>query len=196
MSTSKMSRRDFLKKVGLGGAGLMLAGLTPSFRRGFSGFDIARVSAAARRQMGEPFMPDAEIALTAAEKYVQIYSGSPTRAWGYEGQLLGGSGVTVQNIPGSYLGPIIRAERGRNVRIMFHNNLPEESVIHPHGLRVPEICDGQPMQAIGSGEVKVDEYQVIDQACPAWFHPHSHMKTATQVAMGLAGLFYVTDPDE
>ena len=44
-------------------------------------------------------------------------------------------------------------------------------MIHPHGLRVPEDCDGQPMQAIGPGETKVYEFQVIDPACPAGSTP-------------------------
>ncbi len=52
------------------------------------------------------------------------------------------------------------------------------------------------MQAIGPGETKVYEFQVIDRAGPYWFHPHPHMRTAEQVVMGLAGLFYVTDAEE
>jgi hypothetical protein len=32
----------------------------------------------------EPFVPDAEIAITAVEKYVQILSGAQTRVWSYE----------------------------------------------------------------------------------------------------------------
>ena len=52
------------------------------------------------------------------------------------------------------------------------------------------------MQAIGPGQTKVYEFQVIDRAGPYWFHPHPHMRTAEQVMMGQAGLFYVTDPAE
>jgi hypothetical protein len=92
--------------------------------------------------------------------------------------------VTVANLPGNYLGPILRVKSGTKLRIFFHNNLAEDSVIHPHGLRVPENCDGQPMQAIGPGLTKVYEFQVIDRAGPYWFHPHPHMRTAEQVVMG------------
>ena len=99
----------------------------------------------------EPFVPDAEVKITALEKYVQILSGAQTKVWSYQGELLSGSGVTVTNLPGTYLGPILRAKSGTKVRIFFHNNLAEDSVVHPHGLRVPEDCDGQPMQAIGPG---------------------------------------------
>jgi FtsP/CotA-like multicopper oxidase with cupredoxin domain len=146
--------------------------------------------------MDEPFVPDAEISITALEKYVSILSGAQTKVWSYEGQLLSGSGVTVQNLPGTYLGPILRAKSGTKVRINFHNNLAEDSVVHPHGLRVPEDCDGQPMQAIGPGETKVYDFQVIDRAGPYWFHPHPMGRTAEQVAMGMAGLFNVWDAEE
>ncbi|HEU0295470.1 MAG TPA: multicopper oxidase family protein [Anaerolineales bacterium] len=178
MGTQKISRRDFLRVASVSGAALITGG-----------FKIPAL-------MEEPFMPDAEISITAAEKYVQILSGSQTRVWSYEGQLLSGSGVTVQNLPGNYLGPIIRAKTGTKLRIFFHNNLAEDSVIHPHGPRVPEACDGHPMQAIGPGETKVYEFEIIDRAGPYWFHPHPHMRTAEQVVMGMAGLLSVWDDDE
>jgi FtsP/CotA-like multicopper oxidase with cupredoxin domain len=52
------------------------------------------------------------------------------------------------------------------------------------------------MQAIGPGETKKYEFQVIDHAGPYWFHPHPHMRTAEQVVMGMAGLFNVWDAEE
>ena len=178
MSTQKISRRDFLRLTGVSAAALFASGLRrPSL-------------------MDEPFVPDAEISITALEKYVQILSGAQTKVWSYEGQLLSGSGVTVQNLPGTYLGPILRAKSGTKVRINFHNNLAENSVVHPHGLRVPEDCDGQPMQAIGPGATKIYDFQVIDRAGPYWFHPHPMGRTAEQVAMGMAGLFNVWDAEE
>ncbi|MFT3891909.1 MAG: multicopper oxidase family protein [Anaerolineales bacterium] len=182
MSSNILNRRDFLRMAGLGGTALLFG----------NRFRLRNVTSS---QM-EPFMPDAEISITAAEKQVQILSGAQTRVWSYEGQLLSGSGVTVQNLAGSYLGPIIRAKSGTKVRIYFHNNLAEDSVVHPHGLRVPEDCDGQPMQAIGSGQTKIYDFQIIDRAGPYWFHPHPMGRTAEQVAMGLAGLFYVWDDEE
>jgi len=147
-------------------------------------------------QQMEPFMPDAEVSLTAAEKWVQILPGAQTRVWSYSAELLSGSGVTVLNLPDIYLGPILRAKSGTKVRINFHDGLAEDSVVHPHGLHVPEDCDGQPMQAIGPGETKVYDFKVIDRAGPYWFHPHPMGRTAEQVLMGLAGLFPVWDVDE
>jgi blue copper oxidase len=185
MNSQNLSRRDFLRMAGLGSAALLVGK-----RFGFS------KPGASMGSLMEPFVPDAEISITALEKYVQILLGTQTRVWGYEGQLLSGSGVTVQNLPGNYLGPILRARSGTRVRIYFHNNLAEDSVVHPHGPRVPEDCDGQPMQAIGPGQTKIYDFQIIDRAGPYWFHPHPMGRTAEQVAMGLAGLFYVWDDEE
>ena len=190
MSTNLINRRDFLKLTGISAAALFSLGLNPLKQRPSFSRPVARLA-----QM-EEFMPDAEISITAAEKWVQILPGAQTRVLSYEGQLLSGSGATVQNLPGNYLGPILRVESGKKVRIFFNNNLAEDSVIHPHGLRVPEDCDGHPMLAIGPGETKIYEFQVIDRAGPYWFHPHPHMRTAEQVVMGLAGLFNVWDAEE
>ena len=201
MNGKQISRREFLRGSGLGAMFLLGGGLNPfggsiSLFKPFMNQSAGLRPASLHPQMGDMFMPDAEVRITAGEKWVQILPGAQTRVWGYEGQLISGSGVTVQSIPGSYLGPILRVQKGTKLRLIFQNNLPEKSVIHPHGLRVPEDCDGSPMQAIGPGETKIYDFQVIDRACPAWFHPHPHMRTAYQVAMGLAGLFYVTDAEE
>src|SRR5512134_3547652 len=149
MNTRRISRRDFLRFTGVSAAAL----LGSRYSR-LGSWLLPHANTQGHLDM-EPFVPDAEIDITAAEKYVQILSGAQTRVWSYEGQLKPGSmGVTVTNLPGNYLGPILRAKTGTKVRINFHNNLAEDSVIHPHGLRVPEDCDGTPMQSIGPGEIK------------------------------------------
>ncbi len=185
MGSQILVRRDFLKMAGLGGAALLFGNRLNAIGLHFP-----------NRAPAEAFVPDAEISLTATDTRLQILPGAQTRVYHYEGQLLSGSGVTVQAVPDSYLGPILRVKKGTKLRIFFHNNLIEDSVIHPHGLRVPEECDGHPMQAIGPGQTKVYEFEVIDRAGPYWFHPHPHMRTAEQVMMGLAGLLYVWDPEE
>ena len=193
MATKKLNRRDFLQSAGVGALAFFGANLLPSAH---SRSALSKLTSMQTSVQIEDFIPDAELSITAAEKSVQILPGMPTLVWSYEGQLLSGSGVTVQNLPGNYLGPILRVQSGIKLRIYFHNNLTEDSVIHPHGLHVPENCDGTPMQAIGPGETKIYDFQVIDHAGPYWFHPHPHMRTAEQVLMGMAGLFYVTDADE
>ena len=104
--------------------------------------------------------------------------------------------MTVQNLPGIYLGPIIRAKTGTKLQINFINNLAEDSVIHPHGPRVPEAAMGIPCRRSGRARPRSIEFEIIDRAGPYWFHPHPHMRTAEQVAMGMAGLLTVWDDDE
>ncbi len=185
MRSQFISRRDFLKVAGFGSASLLLGN-----RLNAIGLHLPNGASAGA------FLPDAEVSLTATDQMMQVLPGAKTRVYHYEGQLLNGSGVTVQPVPDSYLGPILRVKSGTKLRIVFHNNLIENSVIHPHGLQVPESCDGHPMQAIGPGQTKVYEFELIDRAGPYWFHPHPHMRTAEQVMMGLAGLLYVWDAEE
>jgi hypothetical protein len=185
MQPQSLSRRDFLKVTGFGSAALLLSSRIDPLRLGSR--DGASPSV---------FVPDAEVELTATDTQIPILPGRETRVYHYEGKLLRGSGVTLQSIPGSYLGPILRVKRGTRLRLIFRNQLREDSVIHPHGLRLPESCDGQPMQAVGPGGTKTYEFEVIDRAGPYWFHPHPHMRTAEQVMMGLAGLLYVWDEEE
>lgn len=185
MRPKRISRRDFLKVTGFGCAALLLGEHTNTIGSHFP-----------NRGTATAFVPDAEISIAATDRRMQILPGTQTRVYNYEGKLLSGSGVTVQTIPDSYLGPILRVKSGTKLRIFFKNNLIEDSIIHPHGLRVPEECDGHPMQAIGPGQTKVYEFEMVDRAGPYWFHPHPHMRTAEQVMMGLAGLMYVSDPEE
>jgi FtsP/CotA-like multicopper oxidase with cupredoxin domain len=201
MASLRISRRRFLRLASLGGASL--AGMA-CFNRleGASGFTADPTPTmephgkAPAAEAETSFAPDAEIELTAVEKTVQILPGMATRVLGYEGRLLGGTGATVQALPNNYLGPIIRAKTGARMRLIQRNGLREETVLHPHGLRVPEDCDGTPMQAFGPGQTKVYEFQVVNHAGPYWFHPHPMDTTPEQVYYGMAGLFYVWDDAE
>src|SRR3990172_9161609 len=187
MNKKPMTRREFLKKGSLGalfllGGGLNSLGSSASLLNTFLKQPAGLRPATLLPQMGDMFMPDAEVLITASEKFVQILPGAQTRVWGYEGELISGSGVTVQSIPGSYLGPILRVRKGTKLRLIFQNDLAEDSVIHPHGLRVPEDCDGQPMQAVGPGGVKVYDFEVIDRLCPAPLLAHMTYRWCYRIA--------------
>lgn len=172
-----MQRRTFLQLVGLG----PLA-------------QVARVGAgAARAQTAEP---DVDLALTASQGEVSVLPNTPTRVWRYEAEVLRGPASTIQVIPGSYLGPVLRLRRGQRVRIRFRNRVGEPSIIHWHGLDVPELADGHPRLAVGHGSEYIYEFEVINRAGTYWYHPHPHMRTGAQVYQGLAGLLLVSDDEE
>jgi FtsP/CotA-like multicopper oxidase with cupredoxin domain len=116
--------------------------------------------------------------------------------WTYRGTVLKGDPAALQPLPGSHLGPILRVRRGQRVRIRFANDLPEPSIVHWHGLHLPDDMDGHPRHAIGPGGSYTYEFEVLNRAGTYWFHPHPHGITGPQVYKGLAGLFLVTDAEE
>ena len=84
------------------------------------------------------FVPDVEIALRAAPDEVRVLSGPLTRVWRFTGEVVKGPAAALQVIPDSYLGPTLRLKRGQKVRIRFSNRLPDPSIVHWHGLDVPQ----------------------------------------------------------
>lgn len=144
------------------------------------------------------FVPDLEINLKATQATVSILHGAETTVWSYQAALVKGDSASVQSLPGSYLGPIIYARRGQKVRVVFQNELPDgpASIIHWHGLHLPEEQDGHPRYAIMPGQTYTYEFTVNDRAGTYWFHPHPDMQTGRQMYNGLAGLFLVADDEE
>lgn len=144
----------------------------------------------------ETARPDLHLELHAEPGEVSIRPGAPTRVWRYRTRLLQGDRAAVEDMAGSYLGPIIRVRRGQRVRIDLVNGLGEPTIIHWHGLHVPEAMDGHPRFAIAPGERYVYTFTVVNRAGCYWFHPHPHGRTGAQVYAGLAGLFIVSDDEE
>ena len=104
---------------------------------------------------------------------------------GYEANTLGYNG--------NYLGPVIRVNKGDDVKINVNNTLDEPSTVHWHGLEVIGEMDGGPHQVIAPNTTW-EPYFTIDQpAATLWYHPHLMHKTGEQVYKGLAGLFYIED---
>ncbi|MEZ5288859.1 MAG: multicopper oxidase domain-containing protein [Vicinamibacterales bacterium] len=140
--------------------------------------------------------PDVELLLTAAPAEVSVFDGAPTRVWRFTGRVLRGPASALQVLPDSYLGPTIRLVRGQRVRIRYRNGLNEPSIVHWHGLDVPEQADGHPRLAVNGGAEYVYDFEVTNRAGTYWYHPHPHMRTGAQVYQGLAGLLLVSDEEE
>ena len=155
-----------------------------------AGWPVTAMSADKRTE------PDVHIELRAQAGQVSIRPGMSTRVWRYNGRLLRGEPAALETSVGGYLGPIIRVRRGQRVRIDLLNNLPESTIIHWHGLHVPEAMDGHPRFAIAPGARYRYTFTVRNRAGSYWFHPHPHGRTGKQVYAGLAGLFIVGDDEE
>lgn len=122
-----------------------------------------------------------EFDISASPSEVEIYNGTKTKVWAYNG-----------TIPG----PQLRIELGDTLKINFTNNLPQETTIHFHGVRVPNAMDGVPgvtQDPIKPGEKFVYEFTPKD-AGTFWFHPHN--RSSEQMEKGLYGTLIVEDPNE
>jgi FtsP/CotA-like multicopper oxidase with cupredoxin domain len=90
-------------------------------------------------------------------------------------------------------GPLIRVTEGDSVRVNFTNRLPEPTVIHFHGPRLPNAMDGVPdvtQKVIQPG----DSFSYEFTANPTGtFMYHTHQNSAEQEAKGLYGVFQI-DP--
>ncbi|WP_034888659.1 multicopper oxidase family protein [Gillisia sp. Hel_I_29] len=188
MSIQKHDRRNFIK-LGCAGASILIA--WPLFQ-----------SCANENKNSDPlrlnpdFKPDLDIKLTAVEQEISILEGRKTICWTFKSELILGDSSSLQQIPDSYLGPIIKVNKGQKIRIRFQNELPQESIVHWHGMHVPEQYDGHPTDIISNGQTYVYEYEVMNRAGTYWFHPHPHGNTGEQVYNGLAGLLLVSDKEE
>jgi FtsP/CotA-like multicopper oxidase with cupredoxin domain len=93
---------------------------------------------------------------------------------------------------GAVPGPQIEVHRGDRIRIVLENELPQPTVIHFHGMTVPNAMDGvpyvtqNPVMPGGSFEY---EFTVKDP--PGTYMYHSHFNSTEQVSRGLFGAIAV-----
>jgi FtsP/CotA-like multicopper oxidase with cupredoxin domain len=107
-----------------------------------------------------------------------------------------GSTGTAMTLGEGAIGPTLRVRRGERARITLENALDEPTILHWHGLRVPEEADGHPRLAIAPGARYEYDFTVDDRAGTYWYHAHPHHRTGEQVYRGMAGLLIVEDPAE
>lgn len=86
-------------------------------------------------------------------------------------------------------GPTIEATEGDRVRIVVHNELPESTTMHWHGLEVPIRMDGVhglTQEPIKPGKTFVYEFDLVQNGT-FFYHSHGPM----QEGIGMAGLFII-----
>ncbi len=181
-------RRRFIAQTGLGALALTSV---PSWLQAMEGMNKLPPNKASAN-----FHPDLEIDLTCQPSTAAILPGQATRVLRYTAKLVKGPANSVSEIPGSYLGPILRFETGQKIRINLLNLLDEPSITHWHGLHVPAEMDGSPMYAIDKGQRFVYEFEMRNRASMNIYHPHPHGITGRQVYQGLAGAIIVNDDEE
>ena len=95
-----------------------------------------------------------------------------------------------------FVNPLLRVDRGANLRVQYWNALDETSIVHWHGLKNDTNNDGHPHYAVEGGETYDYQFTVANRAGTYWYHPHPHHLAGKQAYLGLAGLFIVEDAEE
>jgi FtsP/CotA-like multicopper oxidase with cupredoxin domain len=118
--------------------------------------------------------------LEASEVEWEIAPGRIVRGYGFNGQ-----------VPG----PVLEAKQGVPLEVEFTNRLPEPTVIHWHGLRIPAAMDGTEVvqRPIQPGETFTYRFTPPD-AGTFWYHPH--FNETEQLEKGLYGALIVRAADE
>lgn len=138
---------------------------------------------------------DLHVRLWAASAVSQIIAGTTTDVYSFDAEVLSGDPASVTP-SGSYLGPTLHVRQGQRVRVSFENQLAEECIVHWHGLTLPQDQDGQPGDAVDSGETYEYDFTITNEPGTYWYHPHPHGRTGEQVYRGLAGLLIVHGDSE
>lgn len=139
--------------------------------------------------------PDVSLRVVAAPSRAGIFAGAATPVLRFTGEVLSGRRDALKGSE-SYLGPTLDLWRGERVRIELENRLAEPTIVHWHGMIVPDVADGHPRFAIAPGGRYVYEFTVRNPAGTYLYHPHPHGRTGHQVYHGLAGLLVVREPTE
>lgn len=118
-----------------------------------------------------------EYNLTAGEFNWDIMPGKNITAWGFNNQ-----------VPG----PVLRAKKGDTLVVRVQNNLPEPTMVHWHGIRLPASMDGtgEVQQPILPGESFEYRFTVPD-AGTFWYH--SHQNETVQMERGMYGGIVIED---
>jgi FtsP/CotA-like multicopper oxidase with cupredoxin domain len=159
------------------------AAFLPSFtrRRLLAGIGASVTAIAVpRRGFGDEKAPDGYRLLHArtGRAYLRGRKEAPTPIWGYDGMSPG---------------PTLRVKQGEELKVRLVNNLDQSTVIHWHGLRLPNAMDGVPFltqKPIEPGQ-SFDYHFVPPDAGTFWYH--THFGSSEQLARGLYGVLVVEE---
>lgn len=115
---------------------------------------------------------------SAGQARLRGNDGTPTAIWGYDGLAPG---------------PTLRVKQGEELKVRLINNLKQPTVVHWHGIRLPNAMDGVPhltQMPIEPG-ASFDYRFTPPDAGTFWYH--SHFLSSEQMARGLFGPLVVEE---
>ncbi|WP_370398899.1 multicopper oxidase family protein [Sulfitobacter sp. JB4-11] len=134
----------------------------------------------ARPSLAETGLPILRAAPSSAQLAPAGYPATPVWAYATEGA-------------GTVPGPEIRVSAGERVRHRLHNDLPQPTAVHWHGIRIENAMDGAApltQAPVSPGDGFDYDFEAPD---PGTYWYHSHNRSMEQVARGLAGPLIVED---
>ncbi|MGH6835725.1 MAG: multicopper oxidase family protein [Methylocella sp.] len=152
-------------------------------RRLFLGHTLASVLALpARAELPRP--QDGFRILEAREANLSLLPepASPTAVWGYNGE-----------VPG----PLLRCNKGEEVKVRLVNKLAQPTSLNWHGVRIVNAMDGvagltqEPVPPGGSFDYR---FTPPDSGL-YWYHPHAMPFIGEQLGHGLYGVMIVDEPE-
>ena len=165
-----MDRRDFLR---LSTAAVVGAALQKPFQ------SFGRIPLAKQTLRFPPVLNSST--LRAYETQVEVWDNYQTRAF---------------TLNGVYPSPTIVARTGDRIQVQLQNDLPQDHIIHWHGLIVPWTMDGHPMHQIQRGQTYDYDFRIVQRAGTYFYHSHTLHLTAEQTYRGIGGFFIVHDDEE
>jgi len=122
------------------------------------------------------------VTITAAVTRLELIPRGETEVFAYNG-----------TVPG----PTLEVWEGDSVIVHFHNDLPESTTIHWHGIHLPFQSDGSPFDPVEPGDQTDYVFRVQrGTAGTYWYHPHPDMRAGPEVAKGLFGAIIVRAADD
>jgi FtsP/CotA-like multicopper oxidase with cupredoxin domain len=135
----------------------------------------------------DPAPDRVRVALVAEQGTALYLPGKPADVWAYRDA---SDPQGVARVPG----PILRVPLGASIEVELRNELPVDTTIHWHGVRLPAAQDGTSLSqiAIAPGETFTYRFDAVD-AGTFWYHPH--VEADVQIERGLYGALVVEGPD-
>ncbi len=114
----------------------------------------------------------------SGQAYLRGRNERPTPIWGYDGMSPG---------------PTLRVKQGDALKVRLVNDLKQSTVIHWHGLRIPNAMDGVPFLTQKPVEpgASFDYHFAPPDAGTFWYH--THFGSTEQLARGLYGVLIVEE---
>ena len=174
LNSGGIDRRNFLRASGVGLGAVLLPNLMSS--------QAAEAASVSTALWIPPKLSGKVFNLKLSKGTKQIAPGSLTNTYGYNGT--------------GFWGPTLFMKKGDDVTLNVTNNLTEATTTHWHGMHLPAEMDGGPMQEISVGHTWSPKFRVMNNAATYWYHPHMHMTTQKQLALGAGGFIFVQDSIE